>query len=92
MTYKLEFPTRRIEKQYEAFLSSFELERRQAIAEQIEDLQHNPRPHGCEKIKDDIYRIRFGDWRVVSQIYKKERIVTIAKIGKRREGFYKEFR
>lgn len=92
MTYKLEFPTRRVQKQYEAFLSSFDLEKRETIAEAIEDLQHNPRPHGCEKIKDDIYRIRFGDWRVVYRIYKKERIVAIAKVGKRREGFYKEFR
>lgn len=91
MTYKLEFPTRRVQKQYEAFLSSFDLKRRQRIAEEIEGLQHNPRPHGCEKVKDDIYRIRFGDWRVVYQIYKKEKIVAIAKIGKRREGFYKEF-
>ncbi len=92
MTYKLEFPSSRVRKQYETFLASFESEKRQTIAEEIEDLQNNPRPRGCEKIKDDIYRIRFGVWRVVYRIYKKEKVVAIAKIGKRREGFYKEFR
>lgn len=92
MTYKLEFPSRRIEKQYETFLSSLGVEDRQKVAEAIEDLQNNPRPSGCEKIKGNTYKIRFGAWRVVYEIYKKERIVAIAKIGIRREGFYKEFR
>lgn len=92
MTYKLEFPSSRVRKQYETFLSCFESETRQRIAKEIEDLQNNPRPRGCEKIKDDIYRIRFGVWRVVYRIYEREKVVAIAKIGKRREGFYKELR
>jgi len=92
VTYKLEFPSRRIEKQYETFLSSLELEDRQKVAEAIEDLQNNPRPRGCEKIKGNIYKIRFGVWRVVYEIYKRERVVVIAKVGIRREDFYKEFR
>jgi len=92
VTYRLEFRSARVEKQYEDFLMSFPLEERQAIAEKIEDLQHNPRPRGCKKIKGDVYRIRFGDWRVAYYIYKKERVVLVAKIDRRREGFYKEFR
>lgn len=92
MTYKLEFPTRKVEKQFERFLSSFEPVDRQAAAKKVEDLQDNPRPRGCEKIKGNTYRMRFGDWRVVYEIYKREKVVAIAKIGIRREGFYKEFR
>lgn len=92
MTYKLEFPSRRVSKQYETLLSSIELEERQRIADAIEDLQNNPRPHGCEKIKGNTFKIRFGAWRVVYEIYERERVVAIAKIGIRREGFYKEFR
>jgi mRNA interferase RelE/StbE len=92
VTYELDFPTRKVEKQYERFLSSLEPDERQATAEKIEDLQNNPRPRGCDKIKGNIYKIRFGDWRVVYRIYKRERVVAIAKIGVRRERFHREFR
>ena len=91
MSYRLEFGSARVEKQYEKFPLSFPLEERQAIAQKIEGLQDNPRPHGCKKVKGNVYRLRFGDWRVVYRTYKKERIVAIAKIAKRRKGFYKEF-
>ena len=43
-------------------------------------LEGNPRPQGCEKIVDDIYRIRIGPWRMIYMINDVERWVDIGKI------------
>ena len=55
------------------------------IIKQIENLQKNPYPKGCIKIKgeDHVYRLRQGRYRVIYEILKKERDILILKIGHR---------
>lgn len=52
-------------------------------------LAHNPRPHGCLKVKGEerLWRIRVGDWRVGYEIEDDNQVVRIITIGHRRE-FY----
>lgn len=58
------------------------------IAAQIQNLSHNPRPHGCEKLAgEESYRIRQGDRRVVYSIDDGQKIVEVFKIGHRREVY-----
>ena len=52
----------------------------QRIKDRIMALEGNPRPQGCEKIVDDIYRIRIGPWRMIYMINDVERWVDIGKI------------
>lgn len=43
-----------------------------AVKAKIDVLANNPRPFGCEKLKDrDGYRIRQGDFRIIYDIYDK---------------------
>ena len=63
-----------------------------AIATRIEDkmmeLQQDPRPPGCKKLKGrDAYRIRIGDYRVMYEINDGKLIVTVITIGHRREVY-----
>jgi mRNA interferase RelE/StbE len=63
-----------------------------AIATRIEDkmmeLQGDPRPPGCKKLKGrDAYRIRIGDYRVIYEINDGQLIVTVITIGHRREVY-----
>ena len=53
-------------------------------------LEGNPRPQECEKIVDDIYRIRMGPWRMIYMINDVERWVDIGKIVRRREDTYRD--
>lgn len=57
------------------------------IRDKIEKLKKDPLSHGCEKLEgnDDLYRIRFGDYRVIYQIFSKRLIILVVKIGHRRE-------
>ncbi|PKL92624.1 MAG: type II toxin-antitoxin system mRNA interferase toxin, RelE/StbE family [Candidatus Goldiibacteriota bacterium HGW-Goldbacteria-1] len=58
-----------------------------AIKGKIMELAENPKPPGCEKLrmKEDYYRIRHGNYRVVYEISVTEKKVIIVAIGHRRE-------
>jgi len=59
------------------------------IAKAIDSLVENPRPPGCLKVKDrqNLWRIRVGDWRIGYEIDDSARTVLIITVGHRRE-FY----
>ena len=60
----------------------------QKIYSKIKLLEENPRPHGCKKLsgeKEDLWRIRIGDYRVIYSIDDLVTIVDIRRIGHRRE-------
>ena len=60
------------------------------VIEEIKQLAETPRPRGVEKIKDSgLWRIRQGDYRIVYAIDDNERLITILRIGHRRE-IYRE--
>lgn len=57
-----------------------------AILQRIKKLAENPRPRGVEKIKKaGLWRIRQGDYRIVYNIDDEEKLVTVVRIGHRRE-------
>ncbi|BCA56446.1 Plasmid stabilization system protein [Nitrospira sp. KM1] len=56
------------------------------ITERLRGLADTPRPQGCEKLSGhDQYRIRQGDYRIIYGIDDEARIVTLVKVGHRRE-------
>jgi mRNA interferase RelE/StbE len=60
------------------------------IIEDIKLLAETPRPKGVEKIKSTgLWRIRRGDYRIVYSIHDNEKLITILRIGHRRE-IYRE--
>lgn len=58
------------------------------VTERLQRLPSDPRPPGCEKLSaHDQYRVRQGDYRIVYAIDDAARVVTIVKIGHRREVY-----
>lgn len=58
------------------------------ITDRIHGLAHDPRPPGHEKLSSqDHYRVRQSDYRVVYAIDDDRRLITIVKIGHRREVY-----
>lgn len=62
---------------------------RQRIVARIQALASEPRPHGSEKLAgfDDRYRVRQGNYRIVYLIDDDARLVTIYKIGHRKDVY-----
>ena len=60
------------------------------IAQAILELEDDPRPHGCRKLRHpEGWRVRVGDWRIIYHVDDKERVVTIVEVRRRREDTYR---
>lgn len=75
--------TRSAEKQ----LKKLDAQVQRKIAAVIMSLGIDPRPYGCKKLTGSVncYRIRVGDYRVIYDIYEHEIVVSVLKIGHRRD-------
>jgi len=63
----------------------------QAVVQSIADLAQTPRPRSIEKVKSTgLWRIRQGDYRIVSALDDDDHLVTVVRVGHRRE-VYKAF-
>jgi mRNA interferase RelE/StbE len=61
---------------------------RERIVAKIRTLAANPRPAGAEKLSgEDKYRVRQGDYRILYEIVDAELIVTVVRIGNRRDVY-----
>jgi mRNA interferase RelE/StbE len=63
---------------------------RQRIVARIGGLAIDPRPHGSRKLAGhrDRYRVRQGPYRIVYSVDDAARVVTIVKVGHRREVYH----
>ena len=56
------------------------------INQKILELIENPFPDDVRKLKDRTgYRLRVGVWRILYEVYKRERRIVIFAVGHRRE-------
>ena len=64
----------------------------QRIKSAISELEINPRPDGCTKLKgdkQDYYRIRVGQYRVIYLIKNEILLVLVVRVGHRKEIYKK---
>ena len=60
------------------------------IIKRIDSLAEDPRGTGCEKLSgQERYRIRQGIYRIIYEIVDDKLIVTIVKLGHRRQIYYR---
>ena len=60
------------------------------IAQAILQLEDDPRPTGCRKLRGlDGWRVRVGNWRVIYHINDDEKLVTVVSVRRHREDTYR---
>jgi len=58
------------------------------VIARIENLAHDPRPSGSEKLSgQERYRVRQGDYRILYEIHDHVLVVMVVRIGHRREVY-----
>jgi mRNA interferase RelE/StbE len=84
MEYQVEVKDRAIKE-----LAKLQPDTGKRILRAIESLASNPRPVQSHKLSESVssYRLRVGDYRVLYQIDDGDNIVTIFKVGHRREVY-----
>ncbi len=88
MSHRVDLAGRKVARQ----IRNLPPDARITIIEAIQGLAQSPRPHGVQKIKGRYHRIQIGDYRIVYAILKDEKVSVIAKVARRREDTYQEFR
>lgn len=61
----------------------------QRVLGKLKSLAADPRPQGCEKLHDDIYRIRVGDIRIIYLVDEREKRIEVGGIRRHKESTYK---
>lgn len=59
------------------------------VVVKLRALANNPRPQGCEKLYDAIYRIRVGGFRIIYLIDEGNRRIEVGGIRRRSERTYR---
>ncbi len=57
------------------------------IRNRIRQLAMEPRPYGVEKLDDNLYRVRQGNYRILYKIYDDKLLVLIVTVDHRREVY-----
>ncbi|MEC4813850.1 MAG: type II toxin-antitoxin system RelE/ParE family toxin [Scytonema sp. PMC 1069.18] len=61
---------------------------RERILVKLEDLAQNPRPDGVKKLESEsLYRVRVGSYRIIYEIKDDVLLVTIVRVGHRRDVY-----
>ena len=59
------------------------------LARAISNLEQNPRPSKVKKLADSgLWRVRIGHYRIVYAIDDENKLVTIVRVARRKEGTY----
>jgi mRNA interferase RelE/StbE len=84
MAYTIEF-SRPAEREFVKLAREI----RRRLHPRIEALADDPRPAGAKKLKgrDDLWRIRAGDYRIVYEVRDQILVVLIVRIAHRREVY-----
>lgn len=76
---------RKVEKQLQR-IPKKQLER---VVNTMRSLCDDPRPSGCVKLEEHLYRVRQGQYRIIYAIFDDEVVVVICKVARRSEDTYK---
>jgi mRNA interferase RelE/StbE len=62
---------------------------RRKLAQKVDALATEPLPSGVEKLKgrDNRYRLRLGDYRIIYEVHDQVLLVLVIRIGHRREVY-----
>lgn len=65
---------------------------RERVIQTMRSLRGDPRPPGCIKLDENLYRVRDGQYRIIYAVFDEEVIIVVCKIARRTEATYRDIR
>jgi mRNA-degrading endonuclease RelE of RelBE toxin-antitoxin system len=83
--FEVRLRSKRVQRELDA-LQEVDYER---VVAKLRGLAKAPRPRGCEKLYDAIYRVRVGDFRIIHLVDERNKRIEVGGIRRRTERTYK---
>lgn len=71
-------------------LNRIPTKQRERLVETMRSLRDEPRPHGCQHLQDELFRIRDGEYRIIYAVFDDEVIVVVCKVTRRTGKTYRD--
>ncbi|MGV7222759.1 MAG: type II toxin-antitoxin system RelE family toxin [Nitrospinales bacterium] len=81
--------TLKIHQKVEKQLQRIPKKQQERVVSSMRSLREDPRPSGCVKLEEGLYRVRQGQYRIIYAIFDNEIVVVICKVDRRSEDTYK---
>jgi len=83
--FEVRLRSKRVQRELDA-LQEVDYER---VVVKLRALANDPRPQGCEKLYNAIYRVRIGDFRIIYLVDEESERIEVGGIRRRSERTYK---
>jgi len=84
-TFDIRLRSRRVQRE----LDSLREADYQRVVARLRALANDPRPQGCEKLYDDVHRVRVGDIRIIYLVGEGNKRIEVGGIRRRSERTYR---
>lgn len=80
----------KIHRKVEGQLQRIPKKQRERLVATMRSLGEDPRPAGCVKLDDVLYRVREGQYRIIYAVFDDEVVVVVCKVARRAEHTYRD--
>jgi mRNA interferase RelE/StbE len=80
----------KLHRDVERQLTRFPRKDKERLVEAMRSLREEPRPAGCLKLADMLYRIREGQYRIIYGVFDTDVVVVVCKVARRTEATYRD--
>lgn len=84
--------TLKIHRNVEKQLQRIPKKQRERLVTTMRSLRNDPRPAGCLKLDDTLYRVRQGQYRIIYAVFDEDVIVVVCKVARRAEDTYRNLK
>jgi len=82
--------TLKLHRDVEKQLNRISTKQRERLVETMRSLRDEPKPHGCQHLQDELFRIRDGEYRIIYAVFDDEVIVVVCKVTLRTRKTYRD--
>jgi mRNA interferase RelE/StbE len=82
----------KLHRDVERQLARIPRKQRERLIQTMRSFSDNPRPSGCIKLDENLYRVREGQYRIIYAVFDDEVFIIVCKVARRTEATYHDLK